>query len=101
MFDAISSTKGCYTGQEVVERVISLGKLPAKVTTYGFESEDTFSIDESELVDADKAKAGDMISLSSLPNQTNHILLARVKRAFLEKDLFINGKGPLIALKTF
>ena len=101
MFDAISSTKGCYTGQEVVERVISLGKLPAKVTTYGFESDGTEAIEGSEIIDTEKSKAGEIISLVSLPSQSKKLLLARVKRAFLEKDLFLTSNDNTIALKTF
>ena len=99
IYDAISSTKGCYTGQEVVERVISLGKLPAKINTYSFEAAETFSMDDSKLVDSGKSKAGDPISIVSLANQEKTLLLARVKRAFLEKDIFLNKQGETIALK--
>jgi folate-binding protein YgfZ len=74
----ISYQKGCYIGQEVISRIKSAGKVNRKLTHLTFDA--TFPVDRLTLVDADGDPAGEITSISPLPDGSLRHALAYVKR---------------------
>lgn len=74
----ISYQKGCYIGQEVISRIKSAGKVNRKLTRLTFDA--TFPVDRLTLVDAGGDPAGEITSISPLPDGSHRHALAYVKR---------------------
>ena len=69
----ISYTKGCYTGQEIVERVRSRGQVNRRRVSLRFSSEPHQPPAAGTALTADGKEVGAVTSASPLPNQTNSI----------------------------
>ncbi len=63
---AISSTKGCYTGQEVVERILSHGKSPKIMFAVSFATQD---IKVGDKVSFNQNGVGEVVSVYSVDEQ--------------------------------
>lgn len=92
--EAISSNKGCYPGQEVIEKIISLG-APAK-RLVKIEGTGTFPAVGS-ILSSDQAEAGTVTTVSPASNPKAHgfIALAILKKIFAKEGqtlTFSNNK---------
>lgn len=74
----ISYQKGCYIGQEVISRIKSAGKVNRKLVHLTFDA--TLPVDQLVLVDANGDPAGEITSISPLPDGPLRHALAYVKR---------------------
>lgn len=74
----ISYQKGCYIGQEVISRIKSAGKVNRKLVHLTFDA--TLPVDQLVLVDANGDPAGEITSISSLPDGPQRHALGYVKR---------------------
>jgi folate-binding protein YgfZ len=89
---AISNTKGCYAGQEVVERVIALGKVPARLTAC-FATVDSKATDNLLIQDGQGNKAGDVLTYELQDDGLVIYLMARIATKFQGEKLFLNNGG--------
>ena len=85
--NAISFTKGCYTGQEVVARVQHRGKIKQRMYQLEIETDD-FVSPQVEVRNIDK-KVGSVV-ISAISNNICHAL-AVININYIDKDLSING----------
>lgn len=74
----ISYQKGCYIGQEVISRIKSAGKVNRKLVHLTLDA--SLPIDHLGLVDADGDPAGEITSISPLPDGSLRHALAYIKR---------------------
>ena len=58
--EAISSTKGCYTGQEVVERILSHGRSPKVLKAVRFKSQ---AVTPGQKVHKENTIVGEVVSV--------------------------------------
>ncbi len=80
---AISNTKGCYAGQEVVERVIALGKLPAKILTFHTTTDTKdLGVSDCNLLDESGNKFGEILSALYDSVTKSYFCFARVPSKF-------------------
>ena len=77
LLSAISYNKGCYAGQETVERVSAIGKLPAKFLSLRI---DQYIEDCPTEVTVDKEQIGEVISWASDRQQDDTFLICRIKK---------------------
>lgn len=93
---AISNTKGCYAGQEVVERVIALGKLPAMILAFRTISEfEDIDAVQLRLQDGAGSKAGEILNSQYDPEERALYLLARVSTKFSDAELSLASEDPI------
>ncbi len=78
--DAISSTKGCYIGQEVMSRLRSVGHVNRHLCVLG--TSDTAPKRMGECTTSDGLVVGKMSSIASEPNLPGSIALAMIKRDY-------------------
>ena len=76
LIDAISFTKGCYVGQEVVARTQNLGRIKRRMLRF---ASPTSADPGDALTDPDAAVAGKVVR--SAPSEDGHELLAVVQLA--------------------
>ena len=76
--DAISSTKGCYIGQEVISRLRSVGHVNRHLCVLG--TSDTAPKQMGECTNSDGVVIGKMSSLASDVNLPGSVALAMVQR---------------------
>jgi folate-binding protein YgfZ len=76
--DAISSTKGCYIGQEVISRLRSVGHVNRHLCVLGTENATPPS--SNDCTTQDGSVMGKISSFTPLPNQTGQIALAMIRR---------------------
>lgn len=87
---AISFTKGCYAGQEVIEKITSHGKLPAKIMAFKC----TAKLDsDSQLTDQAGQKAGEILNIAK--DSEFSYLFAKVKQKFFGSKLTANSEELL------
>jgi folate-binding protein YgfZ len=79
----VSFTKGCYTGQEIVERVRSRGHVNRRLTGLLFDSAEA-PASGSVLLAADGAEAGHVTSAAFSPIAGNAIGMAYLRREYLQ-----------------
>ena len=78
--DAISSTKGCYIGQEVISRLRSVGHVNRHLCVLG--TNDTAPKRMGECTTSDGLVVGKMSSLASDVNLPGSVALAMIKREY-------------------
>jgi folate-binding protein YgfZ len=76
--DAISSTKGCYIGQEVISRLRSVGHVNRHLCVVGTKNSTPSS--SHDCTTQDGSVMGKISSFTPLPNQTGQIALAMIRR---------------------
>ena len=81
--DCIAANKGCYVGQEVVERVLAIGKVPSVVKRVDFNVEVK---PKDRFFDSDKRLVGEVLSL----DKTGKKAFARVKNSYQEQIVYLN-----------
>ncbi|HZD93539.1 MAG TPA: folate-binding protein [Candidatus Sulfotelmatobacter sp.] len=89
--DALHFTKGCYIGQEIVERIRSRGHVHRTFT--GFEFPGTVPV--LEKTEADRRAPAELTSLASIPvpGGERHIGLGYVRREVITPDAEIDLNG--------
>ena len=89
--DAISSTKGCYIGQEVISRLRSVGHVNRHLCVLG--TRDTAAKRMGECTTSDGLVVGKMSSLASDVNLPGLVALAMIKRehAIVGNSLLAEG----------
>ena len=89
--DAISSTKGCYIGQEVMSRLRSVGHVNRHLCVLG--TSDTAAKRMGECTTSDGLVVGKMSSLASDVNLPGLVALAMIKRehAIVGNSLLAEG----------
>ena len=89
--DAISSTKGCYIGQEVISRLRSVGHVNRHLCVLG--TSDTAAKRMGECTTSDGLVVGKMSSLASDVNLPGLVALAMIKRehAIVGNSLLAEG----------
>ena len=86
--DGLTDGKGCYPGQEVIERTICLGKPPRKLVSVAVEQAATPG---THLTDGDR-NVGTLTSVVRLPDG-QWVALALIKRRSAEADTWTYGTG--------
>jgi folate-binding protein YgfZ len=76
--DAISSTKGCYIGQEVISRLRSVGHVNRHLCVVGTENSTPSS--SNDCTTQDGSVIGKISSFTSIPDRTGQIALAMIRR---------------------
>jgi folate-binding protein YgfZ len=76
--NAVSFTKGCYVGQEVVERSDAIGKLPRQIARIRLTGSDSLSGGESVITLSGEA-LGKVVSVIPAPEQKGLLLFALLK----------------------
>jgi len=88
--DAISFTKGCYPGQEVVARMKYLGKLKRRMFHAEIESEHSISVGDDILAE-DEKPVGKVVDIAPLADHRGYRLLAVLLVSASEEPLHIKG----------
>jgi len=95
--DAVSFTKGCYVGQEIIARIKYRGHVAKKLT--GVLLEGAAAIDTgAKILSADEKEVGSITSSTTSPRLKQTIALAYVKYDYLEpgtKLKVIAGEEPV------
>jgi len=87
---ALNYTKGCYIGQEIVERIRARGSVHRMLT--GFESEGAVPALGTKIQNEGK-DVGEITSVAILPSSDgHHLALGYLRRESAEKDLLADGK---------
>ncbi len=95
MESAVHENKGCYPGQEVIERIRSMGQAPRKLLAFKTEVEISSGNKLEALDQTSKAVLGQMDITSFAKNPLNPketIGLGLIKKSFLNSDFTLNGK---------
>jgi folate-binding protein YgfZ len=97
---AIATTKGCYTGQEVVERLRSQGK--ASHLLVGLESTEGVTFEIGAAVEVDDKRVGEVTS-ACVSAAVGPIALAFLRRAVAEPGTAVRvaGRGARVARLPF
>ena len=94
-WSTISDQKGCYTGQEVVEKNRTLGKLPLVLVS--FECEQNFNPKTLILKDHASNKVGEICSFRKVISAKRTYGFARIKPQFLvEKNMTLNHEDSVL-----
>jgi folate-binding protein YgfZ len=99
--DAISTTKGCYLGQEVVERASARGHVNRRLT--GLRFEDRLIPEHGAEVHADGKAIGVVTSAVDSPALGRPVAMAYIRREFLTPGTKVEvtgARGPLAAQVT-
>jgi folate-binding protein YgfZ len=87
---ALSYTKGCYIGQEIVERIRARGRVHRMFTGFRLDAEGASS---GSKVVASGQEAGEITSVALVPSQAGEVRIALgyIRREAAEKDLVVDG----------
>jgi folate-binding protein YgfZ len=97
--DAISDTKGCYVGQEIIIRIKHRGHVAKKLTGVVLETPWPFE-EHAEVISDDHENIGNITSLTLSPCLDRQIALAYLKYDHLEEGTRIrveHGENPVAA----
>lgn len=97
---AVATTKGCYTGQEVVERLRSRGK--ASHLLIGLETSSSEAFEVGAAIEVDAKRVGEVTSACVSP-VAGPIALAFVRRAFAEPgtEVRVSGRSARVVRLPF
>jgi len=82
--DAVSYTKGCYTGQEIIARIHWRGHVAKKLTGLVFDTEGNIERDAKIRTEADGKEIGRITSTTFSPHLKRTIALGYVKYDYLK-----------------
>lgn len=82
---ALSYTKGCYTGQEIIARIHYRGHVARGLVQVAFDTEQVVAPD-TKLYSTDDKEAGRITSAAYSPRINRTVALAVVKYAYLARD---------------
>ena len=96
---ALSFVKGCYVGQEIVERIRSRGQVRRKFT--GFEIDGSLPAPGSK-VQVDGKDVGEITSVASLPFEAGDcpVALGYIRREVATPDRIVNAGGSEARIKN-
>lgn len=79
--DSVSFTKGCYVGQEVVEKVDSHGRAPYMLQRLSIEGTEALAVREVSVSEPSDGRAsiGEVLSSAAFPEQNRTLAFARIK----------------------
>ena len=83
---ALHFAKGCYLGQEIVERIRSRGQVHRSFTRFQLSGEPPVSLPEK--LEADGKPAGEITSVADIPSPQGHVRLAL---GYGRRDLLSSG----------
>lgn len=89
LMHAVSFSKGCYLGQEIVERVRSRGQVHRVLASLRIESSEPPAVGTEVLSDGNKA--GEITSAAFSEALGEVVALAYIRREFVEKPLSVAG----------
>lgn len=89
---ALNFTKGCYIGQEIVERIRSRGNVHRKLQSFVLEGD---SPDKGTKLEAEGKEIGEITSVSRVPSEDGErtVALGYVRREALERGAKITYSG--------
>lgn len=88
--DAVSFTKGCYIGQEIIARIKYRGHVAKKLTGLIFENQVTLAAG-AKIFSGDDKEIGRITSLTFSPRLERTIALGYVKYDYLEPGTHVNA----------
>lgn len=101
--DAVHENKGCYPGQEVIERIRTMGQVPRKLVCVRWVGASAPSLKiMGQLENASPAEAGVLTSVSTDPTDPSKwVGLALLKKIYLrsEAKFFVDGKPVQVRAK--
>lgn len=92
LVNAVSFTKGCYVGQEVIARLDTYKKLQKRLCRVALEEPVNWSAESFANIFVQNEKIGWITSLASLPDSTRQVGLAYIRSQFLQPDLEVTVK---------
>jgi len=98
MTEAISFTKGCYTGQEVVARMHYKGTLKKQMYRI-YVDHDLLSSGDDLYSKENKQSIGKIVNITSIVNNGSEALAVITKKHAMTNDVFVNVRNS-IATKT-
>ncbi|MFT5194846.1 MAG: folate-binding protein YgfZ [Cellvibrionaceae bacterium] len=90
LWDDVSFTKGCYTGQEIIARMDSRGKIARKLVQLDFDSENMAPLETGATITANGKPAG------AITTSVGQRALGYVKSSALEKGLELMVGGIVV-----
>jgi len=99
---SISPQKGCYPGQEVVERILSYGRVNRKLARVELESWDPDTALPAEVVSEAGAVVGSLVAAEVLPDNPQKAYgIAYIHRTFLDKpeELQLKSESAAASIK--
>ena len=88
LWDDVSFNKGCYTGQEIIARLESRGKVAKKLVRFDIESGDALPVGTDILADGKSA--------GTITTSVGNRAMGYVKSAALEKEIALSANGGAI-----
>lgn len=98
LIGAISFTKGCYTGQEIIARMKYLGKLKRRMYHLIVETRVDLKSADAVSIDAQSNPQGNIVSAIKGNNNQWDVLVVLTDKAFAQSSLFI-GENQLLVKK--
>ena len=89
-FDCISNTKGCYAGQEVVERTLALGKPPFNILSFYIDYRLNISTNCNILIGGSGDVVGKVLNSAYSDNEKRTYLFTKIKYKFKSLELNIS-----------
>jgi folate-binding protein YgfZ len=97
LLNAVSFTKGCYTGQEIIARMQYLGKLKQQMYRVSFVAEKNFA-PGSKLYDANAQEIGELVD-SAFENDQQQQALAVLQNTAITQAIYLgNVDGPILTV---
>ncbi len=95
--DAVSYTKGCYVGQEIIARIKYRGHVAKRLTGFGFEGKVAVSA-ESKVTALDGKEIGKVTSVAFSPGLSRTVALGYVKYDYLAPgtEVRVETEGGLV-----
>ncbi len=88
---ALNFNKGCYVGQEIVERIRSRGNVHRKFT--GFVAEGAVTIEAGAKITSDEKEIGEVTSVCVLPTQSGERTVAL---GYIRSEIGVSGREVTI-----
>jgi folate-binding protein YgfZ len=79
MLDAISFSKGCYVGQEIVARTQNLGRIKRRM--YGFSAAPTLQVHPGDKLFLNGREAGEIVDAVTNSDETNLLAVTRIEQS--------------------
>ena len=94
---SVARNKGCYPGQEVVERIFTYGSVNKKLLPVEFE---TSKVELPQPLSFQNTPAGSLVSAVSIPTSPEKSIgLAYIQRNFWESQEFLTQSGVRVRLR--
>lgn len=99
VFDGVSFTKGCYTGQEIVTRLQHRGQLKRPMYLAEVDTQQPLAAGMN-LASADKESVGQLVRVAQCGEQCYRVLAVIIKDQAEQQSIHLeNAAGPALTLK--